>query len=79
MKEQFFRISSAIEYTLDQLRRGPKARHEGEPLTVYQRRAEQYFDHKHRFCLFAIKCLKQMDKNKAEVYLADLRQLGDDI
>ena len=78
-REQFLRISSAIEYTLDQLRRGPRGREQFEPTFKYENRCEVFFEHKHRFCLFAIRCLKQIDKNKAEGYLADLRQLGDEI
>jgi|694.fasta_scaffold05059_19 hypothetical protein len=74
-RDQFARITSAIEYTLDQLRRGPKSRQDDERPSAYEDRCHSFYDAKYRFCLFAIRCLKQVDKMKAELYLDDLRQL----
>lgn len=76
-RDQFQRISSAIEYTLEQLRRGPRAKGEDERTKHYEERANSFYDAKYRFCLFAIRCMKQLDKGKAELYLDDLRQLRD--
>jgi hypothetical protein len=77
--EQYRRIISAIEYTLDQLRRGPKSREDSEAAEVYAHRVETWYECKSRFCLYAIKCLKTFDLPRAEGYLLDLRTLGDDI
>lgn len=77
--EQYRRVVSAIEYTLDQLRRGPKSREDGEPPGSYERRVETWYECKSRFCLYAIRCLKTFDQPRAEIYLQDLRTIGDDV
>lgn len=79
MSDQYRRIVSAIEYTLDQLRRGPKARFDGEAADIYEHRVETWYMSKSKFVLYAIKCLKQVDGPRAEGYLLDLRTLGDDV
>lgn len=79
MSEQYSRIVSAIEYTMDQIRRGPKSMEETENPATYEQRIETWYMCKHRFCLYAIKCLKTLDKGRAENYLIDLRNLGDDV
>lgn len=72
---QYNRIVSAIEYTISELKRGPKDRQDGESTSVYEQRCEVWYDHKYRFSLFACRCLRDMDKTRAEGYLADLRQI----
>ena len=79
MSDQYRRIVSAIEYTLDQIRSGPKTKEIGEGPTAYERRVELWYTCKYKFALYAIKCLKSIGKEKAEVFLLDLRQLGDDV
>lgn len=79
MRDQYGRIVSAIEYTLDQLRRGPRAKLDEESSSKYMTRCEVWYDHKFKFTLFAIRCLKDVDKGRAETYLNDLRQIRDDI
>lgn len=77
MTSQYSQVVNAIDAMLEQLRRGPKLREESETVSAYARRCEVWYDTKYRFCLFGIKCLKQMDKGRAEVFLNDLRQLKD--
>lgn len=79
MGDQYKRIVSAIEYTLEQLRRGPKGKDPKETGPGYERRLEIWYTGKFKFCLYAIKCLKTMDAPRAEGFLCDLRQLGDEI
>lgn len=75
--EQFRRIISAIDYTLEQLRRGPKDKDDKETIRNYELRVESWYKCKFKFCLYAVRCLKSVDKNRAEGYLTDLRQLQD--
>jgi hypothetical protein len=77
--DQYGRICSAIEYTLEQLRKGPTDRQGHESDGDFEWRFTSWYDCKHRFVLYAIKCLKSMDKARADVYLDTLRQLGDEI
>jgi hypothetical protein len=79
VSEQYRRIVSAIEYTLDQLRRGPKGKDAKETAPAYERRLEAWYIGKHKFALYAIRCLKTLDAQRAEGFLCDLRQLGDEI
>lgn len=79
MSDQYRRIVSAIEYTLNQLRRGPKGRCDDESADVYEHRVETWYMSKSKFVLYAIKCLKSVDQPRAEGYLLDLRTLGDDV
>lgn len=75
--EQYRRIISAIDYTLEQLRRGPKDKSDRETVNDYEIRVEGWYKCKFKFCLYAVRCLKSVDKNRAEGYLTDLRQLQD--
>ncbi len=77
--EQYGRILSAIEYTLEQLKRGPRDRGDHEKADAYEQRVETWYKHKHRFVLFAIKCIKQTDDFRARQYLTDLRAIRDKI
>lgn len=78
-KEQYGRILSAIEYTLEQMKRGPKDRGERESADLYEQRVESWYRGKHRFVLFAIKCIKQTDQFRAKQYLSELRRIRDTI
>lgn len=78
-KEQYGRILSAIEYTLEQMKRGPKDRGNKESADAYEQRVEVWYKHKHRFVLFAIKCVKQTDQLRAKDYLNELRRVRDSI
>lgn len=73
MNEQYKRILSAIEYTLEQMKRGPKDRGERESADAYEQRVDIWYKHKHRFVLFAIKCIKPTDAHRAKAYLNELR------
>lgn len=75
--EQYGRILSAIEYTLEQMKRGPRDRGERETADAYEQRVEIWYKHKHRFALFAIKCIKQTDQHRAKQYLNELRRVRD--
>lgn len=78
-KEQYGRILSAIEYTLEQMKRGPKDRGSREAVDAYEQRVESWYRSKHRFVLFAIKCIKQTDEHRAKQYLTELRRIRDTI
>jgi hypothetical protein len=77
--EQYGRILSAIEYTLEQMKRGPKDRGSREGADAYEMRVELWYKHKHRFALFAIKCLKETEPHRAKAYLNELRRVRDSI
>ena len=77
--EQYGRILSAIEYTLEQMKRGPKDRESRESADAYEQRVEIWYRHKHRFVLFAIKCIKGTDERRAKGYLSELRRVRDSI
>lgn len=79
MEEQYGRILSAIEYTLEQMKRGPRDRGERENADAYEQRVELWYKHKHKFVLFAIKCIKPTDQHRAKAYLNDLRRVRDSI
>ena len=79
MSEQYRRVVSAIEYTLAQLRAGTRGKEDSENPNEYEIRVESWYTNKYRFALYAIRCLKSMDKQRAEGFLLDLRQLGDDV
>lgn len=74
MSQQYGRIVSAIEETLDQLREGPRSQFRGEREHNYRARIENYYTHKIRFVLYGIKCLKQIDVERAQGYLRELRR-----
>lgn len=78
-KEQYGRILSAIEYTLEQMKRGPRDRGTGEHADSYEQRVDLWYKHKHKFVLFAIKCIKPSDAHRARVYLNELRAVRDSI
>ena len=78
-EEQYGRILNAIEYTLEQMKRGPRDRGEREALDVYEQRVELWYKHKHKFVLFAIKCIKPTDAHRAKNYLHELRRVRDSI
>jgi hypothetical protein len=73
--EQYKRILGAIEYTLDQLRAGPKARDEHEKEASYEQRVEGWYRSKQVFVLFSIRIVKTVDEQKAKGYLNDLRRI----
>jgi hypothetical protein len=75
MSQQYGRIVSAIEFTLDQLREGPRVQARGEREPLYRARIENYYTHKIRFVLYGIKCLKPLDMDRAQGYLRELRRL----
>lgn len=77
--EQYGRILSAIEYTLEQMKRGPKDRGNREDADAYEQRVDLWYKHKHKFVLFAIKCIKQTDQLRAKQYLNELRRVRDSI
>lgn len=77
--EQYGRILSAIEYTLEQMKRGPRDRGERESADTYEQRVELWYKHKHKFALFAIKCLKTSDHLRAKQYLNELGRVRDSI
>lgn len=79
MKEQYGRILSAIEYTLEQMKRGPRDRGGHEKTDAYEQRVEAWYRHKHKFVLFAIKCIKPTDEFRAKQYLTELRRIRDGI
>ena len=76
---QYKRIVSAIEFSLDQMQKGPTPKSEHEKLDVYAQRFETWYQHKRKFVIFAIKCLRQMDSNRAKLYLTQLRRVEDRI
>jgi hypothetical protein len=78
-KEQYGQVLTAIEYTLDQLRRGPKDRDKNENAKAYEQRVETWYKHKHRFVLFCIKAIRDIDSVRAKSYLNELRNLRDRI
>ena len=78
-KEQYGRILSAIEYTLEQMKRGPRDRGNRENADAYEQRVELWYKHKHKFVLFAIKCIKPTDQHRAKQYLNELRRVRDSI
>lgn len=78
-KEQYGRILSAIEYTLEQMKRGPRDRGSKEHADAYEQRVELWYKHKHKFVLFAIKCIKPTDQHRAKQYLNELRRVRDSI
>lgn len=77
--DQYGRICSAIEYTLGRLHEGPKKREQDESERQYERRYEVWYNSKMKFVVFAIRCLRQVDAARAEIYMDAFRQLGDDI
>lgn len=77
--DQYGRICSAIEYTLGRLRNGPTAREREESDRQYEQRYEIWYDSKVKFVVFAIRCLRHIDAARAEIYLDQFRQLGDDV
>jgi|688.fasta_scaffold2383838_2 hypothetical protein len=76
---QYGRICSAIEYAMERLRKGPKERMSDETERQYEIRITTWYDSKHRFLLFGIRCLRGLDKARADYYLTELRQLEDEI
>lgn len=73
--EQYKRILSAIEYTLEQLRAGPKARGEHENFTSYEQRVESWYRSKQTFVLFSIRIVRGVDESKARSYFNELRRI----
>lgn len=71
---QYGRVVSAIEVTMEDLRRGPRPRRTKEGVDVWKARVDNYYLHKHKFVLFAIRCLKQFDEDRARRYLHELRR-----
>lgn len=78
-QEQYRRIVSAIEHTLEQMREGPKSRGDKERTDAYERRVESWYATKHTFVLFAVKCIREVDELKAKDYLDRLRRIGKEI
>lgn len=78
-QEQYRRIVSAIEQTLEQMRQGPKTKGDKERLDSYERRVELWYQHKHKFLLFAVKCVREVDQNQAKEYLNQLRRIRHEI
>jgi hypothetical protein len=76
MDKRYARIVQAIEDTLHQMSElGPKPRREAESSSAYSFRVENWYKHKQRFVLFAIRCLKGWDKPKAFEYLKEMRKI----
>jgi hypothetical protein len=75
VKEQYQRIVSAVEYTLSQMRDGPKERGNRETGDAYEQRIELWYKHKHKFALFCIKCIRHADEHRATSYLHELRRI----
>lgn len=73
--EQYRRILGAIEYTLDQLRAGPKARQEHEKEAYYEQRVESWYRSKQVFVLYSIRIVRTVDEQKAKGYLNELRRI----
>lgn len=73
--EQYKRILSAIEYTLEQLRAGPKARGEHENVISYEQRVESWYRSKQTFVLFSVRIVRSVDEQKARSYLNELRRI----
>lgn len=78
-QNQYKRILSAIEYTLDQMQKGPAPKGAHEKLDVYAQRFETWYQHKRKFAIFAIKCLRQVDSDRAKLCLTKLRRVEDRI
>lgn len=76
---QYKRILSAIEFTLDQMRDGPKDKGSREKLDAYEQRVEAWYSSKHRFVLYAIKCIREVDEHRAKDYLYQLKRLRQEI
>ena len=77
--QQYKRILSAIEYTLEQMRDGPKDQGARENLDAYEQRVEAWYSSKHRFVLFAVKCVREVDELRAKDYMQQLKRLRHEI
>lgn len=77
--DQHKRVISAIEYTLEQMRNGPRLRSEHENADAYEQRVEGWYRSKHCFVLFAIRCIKNADEHQARKYLGDLYRISEKI
>lgn len=75
IKPQYQRILSAIEYTLSQMREGPKERAGSESLDAYEQRVELWYRHKHKFALFCIRCIRETDEFRSTMYLQELKRI----
>lgn len=78
-QEQYKRIVSAIEHTLDQMREGPKVKGDRERVDAYEKRVEDWYAHKHTFVLFAVKCVREVDEAQAKDYMIQLRRIRHEI
>lgn len=78
-REQYRRIVSAADHTLEQMREGPKNRGDKERVDAYERRVELWYQHKHKFVLFAVKCIREVDEQLATEYLNKLRRIRHEI
>lgn len=79
MEAQHKRVISAIEYTLEQMRQGPRLRGEHENSDAYEQRVQGWYKSKHCFVLFAIRCIKPVDEHQARKYLGELHRISDKI
>lgn len=78
-QQQYKRILSAIEFTLEQMREGPSEKGTREKLDAYEQRVEAWYSSKHRFVLYAIKCVREVDEHRAKDYLHQLKRLRHEI
>jgi hypothetical protein len=62
------RIVEVIEAMIADLKRGPKRLGDREYISSYRTRVESYYKSKQQLALYAIRCLKQYDKPRAQRY-----------
>lgn len=62
------RLIEVIETMIADLKRGPKRLGPQEYVSSYRTRVEGYYKSKHQLALYAIRCLKQYDKPRAQRY-----------
>lgn len=77
-KEQYVRVVSAIEYTLSQLRTGPKGREPYEKVEDYEMHVDGFYKHKIAFMAYAIRYLRTYSRDEAQHYISELKKLGCD-
>jgi hypothetical protein len=62
------RVVEVIESMIADLKRGPRRIGEREYVSSYRTRVESYYKTKQELALYAIRCLKQHDKPRAQRY-----------
>jgi hypothetical protein len=69
------RVVEVIDSMIADLKRGPKRLGEREYVSGYRTRVESYYKTKQGLALYAIRCLKQFDKPRAQRYELELERI----